>query len=89
MANKIQIQQKQVLTITATTSALLDTAILAEINTLNNNTVGLTDSTGALTGTQTVVPGSISVTPPSAYLDTTPALHFIAQVQWTAFVQLT
>lgn len=89
MAQKIIVKQRQTLTVTATTAAGLDTAIAAQVNTLSNNLIGLTDSSGALVGNQNIYPDTIAICCASAYLDTAPALHFVSQVQWTAAILLT
>lgn len=89
MANLNQVQIPVSKGLTATTAALLDAAVAAQVNTLAKNTIGNTDSAGAPSGTQTVYPNSIQISPYAAYLDAVPALHFVCTITWSEAVQLT
>ncbi len=89
MANKQTLAIRHSKTFVNASAANLDTATNAEANTLGGNTIGVTDVLGALTGTQTVLPNTVAISPTIPYLDAVPALNFTATVTWTEVTQLT
>jgi hypothetical protein len=84
MANNPIVTPQQ-MTITASSSSALDTAVLAEVNTLIKQYVNPKQNTG-LIASGTVENGSIVVSQTRAVATTNNAVTWYATIQWSQFI---
>ena len=75
-------------TVTAADAASLDTAVNAAVIAIADNTIGLTDVTGAPSGNQTVIPNSIVIIPGTPFINKAGNDLYSATITFNAITQL-